>query len=63
MFVIFSWFIFDFNVIVEEKGKFDELVEDNGVKIFIDLKVLMYVIGIKMDFVDDKFRYVGLDVF
>ncbi|KAL8050494.1 hypothetical protein ABFX02_06G085900 [Erythranthe guttata] len=38
----------------DEKGKFDELVEDKGVKIIIDPKALMHVIGTKMDFVDDK---------
>uniref|UniRef100_A0A2C9V855 Core domain-containing protein n=1 Tax=Manihot esculenta TaxID=3983 RepID=A0A2C9V855_MANES len=39
-----------------EKGKFDELVEEKGVKILIDPKALMHVIGTKMDFVDDKLR-------
>ncbi|KAG2686591.1 hypothetical protein I3843_09G013100 [Carya illinoinensis] len=39
-----------------EKGKFDELVEDKGVKILIDPKALIHVIGTKMDFVDDKLR-------
>ncbi|KAD1248157.1 hypothetical protein E3N88_43102 [Mikania micrantha] len=41
---------------VNEKGKFDELIEDKGVKILIDPKALMHVIGTKMDFVDDKLR-------
>ncbi|KAK3010724.1 hypothetical protein RJ639_012126, partial [Escallonia herrerae] len=40
----------------DEKGKFDELVEDKGVKIVIDPKALMHVIGTTMDFVDDKLR-------
>uniref|UniRef100_A0A7C8YEW6 Core domain-containing protein n=1 Tax=Opuntia streptacantha TaxID=393608 RepID=A0A7C8YEW6_OPUST len=40
----------------DEKGKFDELVEDKGVKILVDPKALMHVIGTKMDFVDDKIR-------
>ncbi|KAG8647039.1 iron-sulfur assembly protein IscA-like 1, mitochondrial isoform X1 [Manihot esculenta] len=40
----------------DEKGKFDELVEEKGVKILIDPKALMHVIGTKMDFVDDKLR-------
>ncbi|XP_058205421.1 iron-sulfur assembly protein IscA-like 1, mitochondrial [Rhododendron vialii] len=40
----------------DEKGKFDELVQDKGVKILIDPKALMHVIGTKMDFVDDKLR-------
>ncbi|KAJ4978536.1 hypothetical protein NE237_009316 [Protea cynaroides] len=40
----------------DDKGKFDELVEDKGVKILIDPKALMHVIGTKMDFVDDKLK-------
>lgn len=42
---------------IDEKGKFDEVVEEKGVKIIIDPKALMHVIGTKMDFVDDKLRY------
>lgn len=42
---------------VDEKEKFDELVEDKGVKILIDPKALMHVIGTQMDFVDDKLRF------
>ncbi|XP_008784934.2 iron-sulfur assembly protein IscA-like 1, mitochondrial isoform X2 [Phoenix dactylifera] len=38
------------------KGKFDELVEEKGVKILIDPKALMHVIGTKMDFVDDSLK-------
>ncbi|KAL9267521.1 Iron-sulfur assembly protein IscA-like 1, mitochondrial-like protein [Drosera capensis] len=38
----------------DDKGKFDELVDDKGVKILIDPKALMHVIGTKMDFIDDK---------
>ncbi|XAR64944.1 hypothetical protein NMG60_11008849 [Bertholletia excelsa] len=44
------------NHYADEKGKFDELVEEKGVKILIDPKALMHVIGTKMDFVDDKLR-------
>ncbi|KAI0496213.1 hypothetical protein KFK09_022522 [Dendrobium nobile] len=40
----------------DDKGKFDELVEDKGVKILIDPKALMHVIGTKMDFVDDTLK-------
>ncbi|CAH9071692.1 unnamed protein product [Cuscuta epithymum] len=40
----------------DEKGKFDEAVEEKGVKILIDPKALMHVIGTRMDFVDDKLR-------
>lgn len=41
---------------VDEKGKFDELVEEKGVKVLIDPKALMHVIGTKMDFVDDTLK-------
>ncbi|KAL3529222.1 hypothetical protein ACH5RR_008544 [Cinchona calisaya] len=40
----------------DEKGLFDEMVEDKGVKILVEPKALMHVIGTKMDFVDDKLR-------
>ncbi|CAA7023130.1 unnamed protein product [Microthlaspi erraticum] len=40
----------------DEKGKFDELVEEKGVKILVEPKALMHVIGTKMDFIDDKLR-------
>ncbi|KAI3855796.1 hypothetical protein MKX03_014791 [Papaver bracteatum] len=40
----------------DEKAKFDEVVEEKGVKILIDPKALMHVIGTKMDFVDDTLR-------
>uniref|UniRef100_A0A0D6QV96 Core domain-containing protein n=1 Tax=Araucaria cunninghamii TaxID=56994 RepID=A0A0D6QV96_ARACU len=40
----------------DEKGKFDELVEDKGVKVLIDPRALMHVIGTKMDFVEDRLK-------
>ncbi|KAG6477917.1 iron-sulfur assembly protein IscA-like 1, mitochondrial [Zingiber officinale] len=40
----------------DEKAKFDELVEDKGVKILVDPKALMHVIGTKMDYVDDALK-------
>lgn len=40
----------------EQKNKFDELVEDNGVKVIVDAKALMYLVGTEMDFVEDKFN-------
>ncbi|XP_042439877.1 iron-sulfur assembly protein IscA-like 1, mitochondrial [Zingiber officinale] len=39
-----------------KKAKFDELVEDKGVKILVDPKALMHVIGTKMDYVDDALK-------
>jgi len=40
----------------DEKGKFDEVVEHNGVTILIDPKATMFIIGTEMDFVEDKLQ-------
>ncbi|HUZ74297.1 MAG TPA: iron-sulfur cluster assembly accessory protein [Stellaceae bacterium] len=40
----------------DEKGKFDEVVEDKGVTILIDPKASMFIIGTEMDFVEDKLQ-------
>ncbi|KAF8762131.1 hypothetical protein HU200_009674 [Digitaria exilis] len=49
MFLPSGWYL-------DEKGKFDELVEEKGVKVLIDPKALMHVIGTKMDYVDDPLK-------
>ncbi len=33
----------------------DEVVNDNGVEVFIDPKTIMYLLGTKMDYKEDKF--------
>jgi len=38
----------------EEKGPFDEVVEADGVKILIDPKATMFILGTEMDYVEDK---------
>lgn len=38
----------------KEKCKDDEEVDQDGVKIFIDRKALMHVIGTEMDYVEEK---------
>ena len=40
----------------DEKGKFDELVEQNGVQVLIDSPALMHLFGTKIDFVTDRIR-------
>jgi iron-sulfur cluster assembly protein len=40
----------------EEKGKFDEVVEADGVTILIDPKASMFIIGTEMDWVEDKLQ-------
>ena len=38
----------------EEIGKFDEVVEDKGVKVVIDPKAILFLLGTEMDFRTDK---------
>ncbi len=38
----------------EEKKQLEDVVEDKGVKIFIDPMAVMYLVGSSMDFVEDK---------
>ena len=40
----------------DEKGKFDEVVQANGVTILIDPKATMFIIGTEMDYVEDKLQ-------
>jgi iron-sulfur cluster assembly protein len=40
----------------DEKGKFDEIVQAQGVTILIDPKASMFIIGTEMDFVEDKLQ-------
>ncbi|KAG2488499.1 hypothetical protein HYH03_013002 [Edaphochlamys debaryana] len=40
----------------DSKGRFDELVEDKGVRILIEPAALMHVLGTKMDYVEDALR-------
>ncbi len=40
----------------DEKGKFDEVVEHNGVTVLIDPKATMFIIGTEMDFVEDRLQ-------
>jgi len=40
----------------EEKGKFDEVVEDKGVTVLIDPKAQMFLFGTEIDWVEDKLQ-------
>jgi iron-sulfur cluster assembly protein len=40
---------------VDEANPDDEVVEDKGVRLYIDRASLVYVAGSEMDFVEDKF--------
>lgn len=38
----------------ERAGPLDEVIEDRGVKIFVDPKAIMFLLGTEMDFVREK---------
>lgn len=38
----------------DEKGEFDEVVEDKGITVLIDPKATMFIVGTEMDWVQDK---------
>ncbi len=40
----------------DEVSKYDEVVEDKGVKVLIDPKAIMFLLGTEMDFVEEKFK-------
>lgn len=40
----------------EEQKKFEDMVEDKGVKIFIDPTAVMFLVGTQMDYVEDKLQ-------
>lgn len=40
----------------DEQGKFDEVVEEKGVKVLIDPKAVMFLIGTEMDFEQEKLK-------
>ena len=40
----------------DERGKFDDVIEVEGVRVFIDPTAIMFVIGSEMDYVEDKLQ-------
>lgn len=40
----------------DEIGKYDEVVEDKGVRVLIDPKAVMFLLGTQMDYLDEKFK-------
>ena len=40
----------------DEISKFDEVVERDGIKLLIDPKAVMFLIGTEMDFVEEKLK-------
>lgn len=40
----------------EEQKRFEDVVEDKGVKIFIDPTATMFLIGSEMDYVEEQFQ-------
>jgi iron-sulfur cluster assembly protein len=40
----------------DEKGKFDEVVEDKGVTVLVDPKAVMFILGTEMDYVEEQLQ-------
>ncbi|HSR71132.1 MAG TPA: iron-sulfur cluster assembly accessory protein [Kiloniellales bacterium] len=40
----------------EEQQRFEDVVEDKGVRIFVDPTAVMFLLGAQMDYVEDKFN-------
>ncbi|MBY0354462.1 MAG: iron-sulfur cluster assembly accessory protein [Rickettsiales bacterium] len=40
----------------DEIGKYDEVVEEKGVRVLIDPKAIMFLIGTHMDYVEEKMK-------
>jgi len=40
----------------DEKGKFDEVIEEKGVTVLIDPKAIMFLVGTEMDYVTEKMK-------
>jgi iron-sulfur cluster assembly protein len=40
----------------DEVGKYDEVIEDKGVRVLIDPKAIMFLIGTQMDYVEEKLK-------
>jgi iron-sulfur cluster assembly accessory protein len=39
-----------------EVGKLDEVVEEKGVRVIIDSKALMFIVGTEMDYIDNEIK-------
>lgn len=42
--------------LADQKGRFDELIERDGVRLLIDPAALMHVLGTKMDYIDEPLK-------
>lgn len=40
----------------DEKGQFDEVINSQGITLFIDGKAVMHLIGTQMDYVEEDFK-------
>ena len=49
-------YVMNYAVEGEDIGKLDEVVEDKEVKVIVDSKALMFLIGTEMDYVDNEIK-------
>ena len=49
-------YVMDYCQSPEEIQKLDEVVEDKDVRVVVDAKALMFVVGMEMDYVDNEIK-------
>lgn len=49
-------YVMDYCQSSEEVSKLDEVVEDQDVRVVVDAKALMFVIGMEMDYIDNEIK-------
>ncbi|MDX2102745.1 MAG: iron-sulfur cluster assembly accessory protein [Alphaproteobacteria bacterium] len=40
----------------DEQNRFDEVIEDKGVRVLVDPKAVMFIIGTEMDYVEERMQ-------
>ena len=40
----------------DEAGKYDEVVEDKGVRVLVDPKAILFILGTEMDYVEEQLQ-------
>ena len=49
-------YVMNYAQVGEQVGRLDEVVEEKDVKVIVDSKALMFLIGTEMDYVDDEVK-------
>lgn len=49
-------YVMDYIKSSQKPNPLDEVVEEKGVRVVVDKKALMFIVGTEMDFVDDEIK-------